>query len=82
MKELNKIQVVNKNLHEIKHEILQDYTGEFEVVGNLKVGDQIRETRTGFRNMDDLESYINYIDEGYDAEDAIFNGYKYKLITP
>ena len=34
LKELNKIQVVNKNLHEIKHEILQDYEGVFETVGN------------------------------------------------
>ena len=41
---LNKLHVVNKNLHEIKQEILVDYTGEFEMVGNLKVGDQIRET--------------------------------------
>ena len=41
LKELNKIQVVNKNLHEIKQEILQDYEGEFEMVGNLKIGDQI-----------------------------------------
>ena len=39
LKELNKIQVVDENLHEIKHEIIQDYTGEFEMVGNLKVGD-------------------------------------------
>ena len=44
LKELNKIQVVNKNLHEIKQEILQDYNGEFDMVGNLKVGDQIRQT--------------------------------------
>ena len=39
LKELNKIQVVNKNLHEIKQEILIDYKGEIEMVGNLKVGD-------------------------------------------
>ena len=75
LKELNKIQVVNKNLHEIKQEKLQDSTGEFEMVGTLKVGDQIRQTHIRFRNMDDFESYINAIDEGYDAEDAIFNGY-------
>ena len=43
LKELNKIQVFNKNLHEIKQEILLDYTGEFEMVGILKVGDQIRQ---------------------------------------
>ena len=82
LKELNKIQVVNKNLHEIKQEILKDYNGEFEMVGNLKVGDQIRQTHIRFRNMDDFESYINSIDEGYDADDCIFNGYIYKLNTP
>ena len=59
-----------------------DYTGEFEMVGNLKVGDQIRQTESRFRNMDDFESFINAIDEGYDAEGAIFNGYIYKLNTP
>ena len=75
LKELNKIQVINKNLHGIKEEILQDYEGEFEMVGNLKVGDQIRQTHIRFRNMDDFESYINSIDERYDAEDCIFNGY-------
>ena len=64
LKELNKIQVVNKNLHEIKQEILQDYEGEFEMVGNLKVGDQIRQTQIRFRNISDYEAYINSIDEG------------------
>ena len=48
LKELNKIQVVNKNLHEIKQELLLDYTGEFEKLGNLKVGDQIRQTHIRF----------------------------------
>ena len=41
LKELNKIQIVDKNLHEIKQEILRDYEDEFEMVGNLKVGEQI-----------------------------------------
>ena len=82
LKELNKIQVVNKNIHEIKQEKLIDYVVEFEMVGNLKVGDQIRQTHFRFRNMDDFESYINSIDEGYDADDCIFNGYIYKLNTP
>ena len=82
MKALNRIQFVNKSSHEIKQEILQDYTGAFEMVGNLKVGDQIRPTNIRFRNIDDYESYINAIDEDYDAEDAIFTGYIYKLDTP
>ena len=52
------------------------------MVGNLKVGDQIRQTHIRFRNTDDYESYINAIDECYDAKDASFNGYIYKLDTP
>ena len=82
LKELNKIHVVNKNLHEIKQEILEDYKGEFEMVGNLKVGDQIRQTRIRFRNIIDFEAYINAIDQDSDSEDAIFNGYFYKINTP
>ena len=82
LKESNKIHVVNKNLHEIKQKILQDYTGEFEMIGNLKVGDQIRQTHIRFRNIDDFEAYFNAIDEGYDPEDAIFNGYVYEINTP
>ena len=35
---------------------------------------QVRQTHIRFRKTDDYESYINAIDEGYDAEDAIFNG--------
>ena len=50
------------------------------MVGNLKVGDQIRQTHVRFRNMNDFEAYIN--DEGYDADDCIFNGYIYKIDTP
>ena len=34
-KQLNKIYVINKNLHEIKQEKLIDYSGVFEVDGNL-----------------------------------------------
>ena len=82
LKELNKIEVIDKNLHEIKNEILQYYIGTFEMVGNSKVGDQIRQTRLRLRNMDDFEAYINSIDEDYDAEDAIFKGYIYKIDTP
>ena len=81
-KELNKINVVDKNIHEIKQEILIDYNGVFEIVGNLKVGDQIHQSHTRFRNIDEFENYINSIDEGYDADDCIFNGYIYKTNSP
>ena len=82
LKELNKIQVIDKNLHEIKQEILIDYEGVFEMVGNLKIGDQIRQTHIRFRNIDDFEAYINSIDQGYDSDDCIFNGFIYKINSP
>ena len=48
----------------------------------MKVGDQIRQTHIRFRNNDDYEDYINSIDESYDAQDALFNGFIYKINTP
>ena len=51
------------------------------MIGNLKVGDQIRQTHIRFRNISDYEAYINSIDQDYDSEDAIFNGYIYKNET-
>ena len=68
-----------KKLHAMKHEILIDYVGEFEMVGILKVGDQIRQTHIRFRNISDYEAYNKSIDKVYDAEDSIFNGYIYKI---
>ena len=82
LKELNKIHIVNKNLHEIKQEILLDYNGEFEMVDNFQVCDQIRRTHIRFRNSSGYETYFNTIDEGYDAEDCIINGCIYKINTP
>ena len=52
------------------------------MVGNLKVGDQVRQTRIRFRNMIDFGSYINSIDQDYDSDDSVFNGYIHKIDTP
>ena len=82
LKELNEIEVIDKNLHEIKNEILQEYDSTFEMVGTLIVGEQLRQTHIRFKNMIDFETYINSIDEGYDADDSIFNVYIYKINTP
>ena len=82
LRELNKIQVVDEKLHEIKNEILLDYIGAFEMVGNLKVGDQNRQTNIRFRKMNVFAAYLNAIDQEYDSEDAIFDGYLYKINTP
>ena len=61
---------------------MEDYEGVFELIGTLIVGDQTKQTHIRFRNMDAFESYINKIDDGYDADDTIFNGYIYKIDTP
>ena len=52
------------------------------MVGSLKVGDQIRETHFRFRSFSDYEAYNNAIDQDYESEDAIFNGYVYEINTP
>ena len=81
MKELNKIHVIDKKLHENKQKKIVDFAGEFEMVGSPKVSDQIRQILIRFRNIIDYEAYISAIDVGYDAEDAIFTGYFYKINT-
>ena len=45
------------------------------MLGNLKIGHQIRETCIRFRNINDYEAYINTINQYYDSEDTIFAGY-------
>ena len=70
------------NLHEIKNEFLEDYTGDFELIGKMIIGAVEHKTNIRFKNMDDFERYINAIDIDYDSEDVIFTGYVYKLNTP
>ena len=76
------IYVNNINLHEIKNEILEDYTGDFELIGKMIIGPTEHKTNIRFKNMDDFERYIHAIDIDYDSEDVIFTGYVYKLDTP
>ena len=82
LKEPNKILVLDKNSKEIKQEVLRGYTAEFEMIGKLSIGNHARETRIGFTNITEFEHYINSIDDGFDAEDAIFIGYIFKINTP
>ena len=69
------------NLHEIKNEILQDYTCDFELNGLMIIGHIDHTTNIRFKSMDDIESFINAMDIDYDSEEATFNGYVYKLNT-
>ena len=55
---MNKIQFVDKNLHEIEKGIVGEFIGNFERIGKISIGDQIRETQLRFRNNNDYESYI------------------------
>ena len=64
---------------EIKQEVLVVYAGEFEMVGNLRVGDQKRQTHIRFRSIAHYEAYIIAIDQDYKSEDRIFNGFIYKI---
>ena len=52
------------------------------MVGRIKIADHIRDTHVGFRNNNDYEPYINKNDQDYESDDALFNGYIYKLNTP
>ena len=78
----DRIYVNNFNLHEIKNEILQDYTGDFELNRKMIIGPIEHKTNIRFKKMDDFEKYINAIDVDYDSEDVTFTGYVYKLNTP
>ena len=71
------------NLHEIKNKILENYTGDFELIGSMLVGEAEQKTNIRFKNVDDFESYITAIDNsGYDSDDVVFPGWLYKLNTP
>ena len=70
----NRQYVNNLNLHEIKIEILQDYTGDFELNGLMIIGPIEHKTNSRLKNMDDFERYINAIGIDYDSEDVTFTG--------
>ena len=78
----NKRYVNGLNLHEIKNKFLEDYTGDFELIGSMLVGDIEQKTNIRFEDFDDFENYIIAIDDGgYDSDDGLFTGCLYKLNT-
>ena len=68
-------------MHEIENEILQHYTGDFELNGKMIIGPVEHKTNIRFKNIDDFERYIIAIDIEYDSEDVTFSGYVHKLET-
>ena len=60
-----------------------DYKSGFELIESTLIGDiEQKKTKNTFNNIDDFETYINAIDDGYDSEDSISTGWLYKLNTP
>ena len=58
-------------LQEIKSEIFEHYTGDFELIGSMLIGEIEQKTNIRFEKLDDFETYINAIDNGgYDSEDV------------
>ena len=52
----NKIYVNSLSLHETKNEILQDYTGDFELKGLMIIGPIEHKTNISFKKMEDFDS--------------------------
>ena len=72
----DKIYVNGLFLHEIQNKVLEEYTGDSELIGSMLVGEVEQKTNIRFKNVDDFESYINAIDNsGYDSEDVFFTGW-------
>ena len=82
IKDLKKFTLLIKIDMRLNEKEIVDYTGEFEMVGELSIADHNRQTHIRFRNITEYESYINAIDQDYESEGAIFNGHIYKIDTP
>ena len=75
--------VNSSNLYEIENESLDDFTGDFELIGSMLIGEIDQRTKNRFKNVDDFETYIDAIDDSaYDSDDVFFTGWLYNLNTP
>ena len=65
----NKRYVNGINLPEIENEILEDYSGNFVLIGSKMVGGIEQKTKIRFKNVDNFETCFNAMDTGgYDSE--------------
>ena len=49
-------------LHEMKNEILEEYSGDFELIGSMLIGEIEQKTNNRFKIFEDFETYANAID--------------------
>ena len=75
----NKTYVKGLNLLEIKSEILLEYTGFFEMIGSMLIGEMEQKTNYRFRNVEDFETYNFAINVDYDSEDVFFTSWLYQI---
>ena len=61
---------------------MEVFTGDFEMIGKIIIGEMEQKTNNRFRNTADYESYINTIDiSSYDSDDVVFTGWLNKSNT-
>ena len=82
IKELNKKEVYNMILHEIKNEVLGDYNGVLEMVGSIDLVKKIEKLKSGLEIRKIIKHIRVVFDEGYNADDSIFTRYLFILETP
>ena len=58
--------------------MLVDYTGDFEMIGDIIFGEYEQSTAIKFKNIEHYESKNNSIDLVYNADDISSTGYIYK----
>ena len=68
-------------IHEIKNYFLEGYTGDFELIGSMLIGELEQKTNIRFENFDDFGTYFNARDNsGHDSDDVVFVGWLYKFV--
>ena len=78
----NDVTVDGLCLHETKYDLLGHHEGEFEKIGDLINGEDVRKTQIRFRNFNEHEAVMNAMAMEYISEDSIFTNVLYKLNTP
>ena len=67
----SKIHVNRLNLHETLNEFFLEYTGDFEMIRSMLIGEGQQKTNIRFENVEDIQSYTKTVDVDYDSENVI-----------
>ena len=61
LREINKMNVNTLKIHQLKKEKKIDYPWDFEMEGELMVGEYVRKFQLTFRNFDDYETILTQL---------------------